>query len=92
MLISPLLKNSSLDTIYVLTGMTGMARTSQPIDNDCPIVEIHNEKELMRHFCTKAMLSYHNQGVQYKKKDEFGLANLCSQYALNALEQAKKFR
>lgn len=65
-----------------------------PVDffENYKVIKVGDENEMMRHLCTKAMLCYFNQGLEYQKNDNMGLANKCFNDALNALNQAKQFR
>ncbi|CAF2733714.1 unnamed protein product [Rotaria sp. Silwood2] len=55
------------------------------------IIEVNNTKQLLRHLSTEAMLSYFNQGLEHKKKGNYGLANLCFSDSINALNCSAEF-
>ena len=54
-------------------------------------IEIGSKKQLMRHLGTKVMLYHYNQGLEHKKNGDYGLANLCFQDSLNALNFSAKY-
>jgi hypothetical protein len=87
-----LLIDHPIDTLYVL-NLENDKELREWLDGLVwyNIIQVQNKKQLMLRLCTKTMLSYFNQGMEYKTKGNFGLANLCFRDSLNALDYSAKF-
>jgi hypothetical protein len=87
--LTPLLIEPCIDAIYILNVDEKVNGSIEPWWNRTTIV--HNEKQLMRHLCTKSMLCYFNEGLEHRKNENFGLANACMLDSLRALDYSAQF-
>lgn len=87
--ITPYLNIPSIDTVYILNARGKIDGAIAPWWNKATVV--YNEKQLMRHLCTKSMLCYFNEGLEHRKNENFGLANSCMLDSLRALDYSSKF-
>ena len=87
--IAPILPDISFDTLYILNVGDEMKGSSNAWWNKTIIV--YNEKQLMRHLCTKSMLCYYNEGLEHRKNGDIGLSNACMRDALLALDYSAQF-
>jgi hypothetical protein len=55
------------------------------------MIQVQNEKQLMRRVCTTTMLGYYNQAIGYQKDGNNSLANLCRLDSLAALDYSTHF-
>ena len=85
----PILSRYPVDTVYVLNSGQLVHGTDEPWWHRTTMV--HSEQQLMRYLCTKSMLCFYDQGVQYRKNGDFGLANLYLTDSLEALDYSATF-
>ena len=85
----PILSRYQFDTVYILNAEQLVHGTDEPWWLRTTIV--HNEKQLMRHLCTKSMLCFYNEGIEYRAHGDFGLANLSLNDSLQALDYSAQF-
>ena len=55
------------------------------------VVQLQNQRQLMRHLCTTAVSCYYKQSRFYKEKENNGMVNLYISDALEALNNATLF-
>jgi hypothetical protein len=90
--IASLLVSYSIETLYILNDdEEEMMWPVELFTNNFEIIEVHNEKKLMRRLCLKAMLCYYKQGLQYKTDGDNGLANMYFHQSIEALNSAANF-
>ena len=87
--VRPFLSRQSIDTIYILTDGEKFEPDLEPWWQKTTVV--YNEKQLMRHVCTKSMLCYFNEGMEHRKNENVGLSNACMVDSLRALEHSANF-
>ncbi len=87
--LTSILNKPSIDAVYVLNGGDKIDATVEPWWNRTTVV--YNDKQLMRHLCTKSMLCYFNEGLEHRKNGNFGLANACMMDSLRALDYSAQF-
>ncbi len=87
--LTSLLNKPSIDALYILNVGEKIDGSVDPWWNKTTIV--YNEKQLMRHLCTKSMLCYFNEGLEHRKNENFGLANACMLDSLRALDYSAQF-
>ncbi|CAF4078914.1 unnamed protein product, partial [Rotaria sp. Silwood1] len=87
-----LLMNKSIDTLYIYYNQEDQ-HNQEWLESLvlAKIIKIYNEKQLMRHLSTKAMLYYYNQGLENRKNGDYGFANLCFLDSIKLLDYSAKF-
>jgi hypothetical protein len=87
--LTSLLNENSIDALYILNVDETVHGSTEPWWNKTTVV--FNEKQLMRHLCTKSMLCFFNEGLEHRKNENFGLANACMVDSLRALDYSAQF-
>ncbi|CAF4094043.1 unnamed protein product, partial [Rotaria sp. Silwood2] len=87
--LAPILTRISIDTLYILNTGDEIKHFGESWWNKTTIV--YNEKQLMRHLCTKSMLCFYNEGLEHRKTGNFGVANVCFLDSIRALNYSAKF-
>ncbi|CAF4486010.1 unnamed protein product [Rotaria sp. Silwood1] len=87
--LAPILRGVSIDAFYILNVGDEIKCFDEPWWNKTTVV--YNEKQLMRHLCTKSMLCLYHEGLEHRKTGDFGLANICFLDSIRALDYSAKF-
>ena len=87
--VRPLLNRPSIDSVYIVRPDENLDVAAEPWWQKTTVV--CNDKQLMRHLCTKSMLCYFNEGMEHRKNENMGLSNVCMMDSLRALEYSAKF-
>jgi len=77
------------DAVYILNLGEKTDGYDAPWWNRTTVV--YNDKQLMRHLCTKTMLCLFNEGLEHRKNGNFGLANSSMLQSLKALDYSAQF-
>lgn len=83
------LSETPFDAVYILNMGETTDGYAEPWWSKTTVV--FNDKQLMRHLCTKSMLCFFNEGLEYRKNGDFGLANTLMLDSLRALDYSAKF-
>lgn len=86
-----LLFGYDIDTLYVLSEKDDKDKEWLRSLILANIIEVQNTQQLMRHLCTKTMICYRSQAMEYKNKSNNGMANLCFLDARKALDYSISF-
>ncbi|UJR20433.1 hypothetical protein I4U23_023564 [Adineta vaga] len=85
----PVLSDITLDALYIWNIGEKLNASLESWWLKTTIV--HNDKQLMRHLCTKSVLCFYSEGLEHKKNGDAGVANRCLLDASHVLNYARQF-